>query len=257
MLRKRAITLTWYRRLGFRVASNRQKEKVTARRIENRRRSFLVALAYRASRLGTESRHGARGLRHERRGQRHGRRPPQDGHRRGASSSRARPQLFVGARIGRRTASLRRGQRQRRPQEGRARTRLGARRGALRQQDPQEEALQVPGVVAHRGACPSNPPLLSWLFLGLDVIARTQNPGFKPPDRSETPNLFLVERAMPSAFGRANAARLRVSGRNGFRTRATFPPRAASPDPASDPTPAVPPTHPPPPRLSLAFWLAS
>ena len=77
--------------------------------------------------------------------------------------------------------------------------------------------------------------------------------GSNRPIEVKHPTFFFVERAMPSAFGRANAARLRVSGRNGFRTRATFPPRAASPDPASDPTPAVPPTHPPSSSLVSLF----
>ena len=60
-----------------------------------------------------------------------------------------------------------------------------------------------------------NPPLSRGFFLGLDVTARTQNPGFKPPDRMKHPPFFLSNASMPSARGRANAARLRVSGRTG------------------------------------------
>ena len=166
-------------------------------------RSFLSRAAYCASRLGTESRHGARGLRHERRGQRHDRRPPEGGHRRGAASSGARPQLLVGARIGRGTAPLRRGQRQRGPQEGRARTRLAARRGTHRQQDPQEEALQVPGVVAHRGACP--PPFRAAFPRTPTSPREPKDSGFEPPDRSETPIADATRR--PRAAARTSRAR--------------------------------------------------
>lgn len=100
---------------------------------------------------------------------------------------------------------------------------------------------------------PSEPAPFSWLFLGLDVTARTQNPGFKPPDRMKHPPFFC---RTPRCRARAAARTPRASASPDEQagSRATFPPRAASPDPASDPTPAVPPTHPPPPRL-LAFRL--
>ena len=233
----------------FSITLDEESNHPIKRRLASRR-SFLSRAAYCASRLGTESRHGARGLRHERRGQRHDRGPPQDGCRRGAASSGARPQLLVGARIGRGTAPLRRGQRQRWPQEGRARTRLAARRGAPRQQDPQEEALQVPGVVAHRGACPRDPPLVA-AFSETTSHRETQNSGFKPPGRSETPNVFVERADAEHACGRADAARLRVSA-DQASSRATFPPHAASPDPASAPTRRVPDSPPPPfPRARL------
>ena len=102
-----------------------------------------------------------------------------------------------------------------------------------------------------------NPPLLSWLFLGLDVTARTQNPGFKPPDRSETPNLFLcrtrdAERVRPRerrAPPRLRTKRLSHSSDVSAARRVTGP--RFRPDSRRAPD------SPPPPRLSLAFWLAS
>jgi hypothetical protein len=96
-------------------------------------------------------------------------------------------------------------------------------------------------------------PLLSWLFLGLDVTARTQNPGFKPPDRSETPNLFLcrtrdAERVRPRerrAPPRLRTKRLSHSSDVSAARRVTGP--RFRPDSRRAPD------SPPPPLLSSRF----
>jgi hypothetical protein len=97
--------------------------------------------------------HGARGLRHFRRGQRHHRGFPETRRRyRGVAFADARCEFLLGAWFG--CGASRVGCRvgERRLEEIRARAHLAARRSAAGEQNPEEETVQEPWVVAHRGA---------------------------------------------------------------------------------------------------------